>query len=172
MIFDSFLADAGHNILGIPWWMWLAAGVALTVFAIAAAPELILLAPEVADLALAETTEAVIGESLAEQGVTEAVEQALAEGSAIQDGELGEAVGNAIREGRYAGHRAFIDAYNAALAEQNVVARVAAALGPAMTALGASKIPDVVGDVADQVEQLGSSARAPEADPTKQTPPD
>jgi hypothetical protein len=158
------LHDAGHNILGIPWWVWLGLGVAATALAVAAAPELLLFAPEAleaADLAAMEAGEAAMDASLAEQGVSEAVAQQIAKGSAIQEGELGEAVANAIREGNYAANRAFIDSYNASLAEQAIASRIAAAVGPAAIFLGATEIPDVVSDVAGQVKQVGSAVQGP-----------
>ena len=40
------LFDAGHNILGVPWWLWAIGGLALAALALIAAPELIAFAPE------------------------------------------------------------------------------------------------------------------------------
>ena len=45
------LHDAGHNILGIPWWVWLAGGIALAAIAVLAAPELIAFLPEIGEAA-------------------------------------------------------------------------------------------------------------------------
>ena len=44
---SGFLNDAGLNILGIPWWVWLIAAAILVAIALVAAPELFGFAPEI-----------------------------------------------------------------------------------------------------------------------------
>ena len=50
----SLLGDAGANILGIPWWVWLLGGIALAAIAALVAPELFVFAPELGEELAAE----------------------------------------------------------------------------------------------------------------------
>ena len=170
----GLLNDAGLNILGIPWWVWLASGLLVAGIAIIAAPELLAFAPdlieaaEVAEEAAAAAQEAAVESSLEEQGVSEAVEQALQDGSAIQ-GELGDAVGQALREGAEAGNDAYWPAYAQNLAEQaqNVIdaekaARFGMVLGSAAAGVGATQVPAAIDDLSG-AGQAGAAPSGPDS---------
>jgi hypothetical protein len=171
--------DAGHNIFGIPWWVWVLGGVALVAFAVFAGPEMIVFAPEVMSAAAeAAAEEAAMGAgdaafnaSMAAQGFEGVTAESLGGGTAIQGEAMSEAVGNALQEGIQAAQETYGQVYGQVAAEQaeayaaqaqaaselNTARVIAAGVGPVAVAVGASEIPSVL-DGASGTAQPGASS--------------